>query len=324
MQAILCKRLGPPSELCLEFLPDPAPDSGEVVVRVEVVGLSFFDVLMIAGGYQLKPPLPFSPGAEFAGTVEAVGENVGAVRVGNRVAAVLRYGACRERVVVRAEDLIAVPSDMPVEIAGSLFVAYGTALHALRQRGELKRGETLAILGAAGGVGHAAVEVGKVLGARVIACVGSAEKLAFAAALGAEETVNYAKENLEERLKSLTGGSGVDVILDLVGGPHSQPALRSIARGGRYLVVGFAAGEIPSIPLNLVLLKSCDIRGVLLGEPAQGQLSSDRVFPATLMAWYAEGKIRPHIAATYPLEETAQGLQMIADRKVKGKVIVRA
>jgi len=248
---------------------------------------------------------------------------MGGVRVGDRVAAVLRHGACREKVVVRAEDLIAVPAEMPFEIAGSLFVAFGTALHALRQRGELKRGETLAVLGAAGGVGHAAVEVGKVLGARVIACVGSDEKLAFAAALGADETVNYAKEDLKERLKGLTGGVGVDVVLDLVGGPYSQSALRSMARGGRYLVVGFATGEIPSIPLNLVLLKSYDIRGVMLGEPAQGQLSSDRVFPATLMAWYAEGRIRPHIAATYPLEDTAQALQMIADRKVKGRVIVR-
>jgi len=322
LRAILCKRLGPPSVLCLDILPNPVPGPGEVAVRVDVVGLNFFDVLLVAGSYQLKPPLPFSPGAELAGTVEAVGPNVSTVQAGDRVAAVLRYGACREKVVVRAEDVIVLPSGMPVEIAACLFVAHGTALHALRQRGELRAGETLAILGAAGGVGHAAIQLGKVLGARVVACVGSKEKLAFAAAQGADETVNYAEENLRDRLKCLSGGSGVDVVLDLVGGPYSEQALRAIASGGRYLVAGFAAGEIPRLPLNLVLLRSCDVRGVMLGEP-KGKASSDRVSAATLIAWYAEGKIRPHVDATYPLDATAQALDAIAARRTKGRIVVK-
>ncbi len=320
MRAILCKRLGPPSELSLEVLPEPVAGPDEVVVDVAAVGLNFFDVLMIAGRYQLQPSLPFSPGAELAGSVAAIGDNVRGVAVGDRVGVILRHGGCREKVVVRASEIVPLPAGVPAEAAASLFVAYGTALHALRERGGLQPGETVAILGAAGGIGHAAIEIGKLLGARVVACVSSEEKAAFAAARGADATVNYRSESLKDRLRQVAG-PGPDVILDLIGGAYSEAALRAIRPGGRYLVAGFATGDIPRIPLNLVLLKSCDVRGVILGEPVTSDSAKDR-HARTVLAWYDAGRLRPHVDAVYPLEETARGLERIRDRAIRGKAIV--
>ena len=319
---MLCKRVGSPFEVCVDELPEPVAGDGDVVVAIDAVGLNFFDVLMVTGRYQLKPSLPFSPGAEFVGVVETVGRGVHGLAPGDRVAVVQRFGACREKIVVAAARAIPLPKEVPTLVGAGLFVAYGTALHALRDRGNLRAGETLAVLGAAGGVGHAAVDLGRALGARVIACVGSEAKAAFAADHGAHHTVNYATTNLRDRLKELTDGVGVDVLLDLVGGPHTEGALRAMRRRGRYLVAGFAAGEIPRVPLNLVLLKGVDLRGVILGGANRGEAAFPAGTVEKLIQLLAEGAIRPHVDKLYPLEETALGLSDIRERRAKGKIVV--
>ena len=265
MKALVCTRLGGPDDLEIHDLADPIAGPGEVVVRVEAAALNFFDTLIIAGKYQTKPQLPFSPAAEFAGTIEAVGEGVTAIKPGERVAGYAGYGAARERIAVAADRVVKLPPGLEADRAAGLIVTYGTSYYALKDRAQLKAGETLAVLGAAGGVGLAAVELGAIMGARVIACASSDDKLAFARRHGASETVNYAAENLRDGLKRLAGERGVDVVYDPVGGAQAEPALRSLAWEGRFLVIGFAAGEIPKLPLNLVLLKSCDVRGVYLG-----------------------------------------------------------
>jgi NADPH2:quinone reductase len=262
MKALLCTRYGPPDKLELGDIDEPQAGAGEAVVKVQAVGLSFFDTLIIAGKYQFKPAPPFSPGAELAGVVEAVGAGVAAVKPGQRVVAYVTHGAARERIAIAADKLMRMPDDLDFDRAAGIVVTYYTALLALKDRAALKPGETLVVLGAAGGIGLAAVELGKIIGARVIACASSDEKLAFARAHGADEVVNYSVEDLRDALRRITGGHGADVICDPVGGAYTEAALRAIAWKGRLAVIGFASGHIPQLPLNLVLLKGCDVQGV--------------------------------------------------------------
>jgi NADPH2:quinone reductase len=322
MRALLAKAFGPPDTLVVEDVPDPVPGPGEVIVRVRAAALNFFDTLIIENRYQFKPPLPFSPSAECAGTIEALGPGVEGWAIGERVAAYLGWGAARERVAAPVERLTRIPEGLGFEGAAGLTVTYGTSLHALKDRARLKAGETLAVLGAAGGAGLAAVELGRLMGARVIACASSAEKLALAAANGAHEALDYASEPLREGLKRLTGGLGVDVLYDPVGGSLAEPALRSMAWGGRYLVVGFAGGEIPKIPLNLVLLKGCDVQGVFWGAHLEREPDAHRANMADLMAWAAAGRLSAHVDSTYPLERAADAFARIARREARGKVVL--
>ncbi|WP_406854750.1 NADPH:quinone oxidoreductase family protein [Alsobacter sp. KACC 23698] len=323
MRTVLCRAFGPPESLTVEDLPDPTPGPGTVLVDVACTALNFFDTLIIQNRYQVRPELPFSPGAEFAGRVAALGEGVEGFQIGQRVAGYVGYGACRTKVVAPAGRLIPVPDGLPDEVAAGLLVTYGTSLHALQDRARLQPGETLAVLGAAGGVGLAAVELGAILGAKVIACASSADKLALARQHGADETFDYSAGDLKEGLKSLTGGKGVDVVYDPVGGDLSELALRAIAWKGRFLVVGFAAGDIPRIPLNLMLLKGCDVQGVFWGafadkEPARNAANIRQIF-----AWAAEGRLKAHASTILPLDQTAQAIRLLADRKATGKVLVR-
>ncbi len=323
MKAILCTHFGPPGELELADIAPPQAGPGEAVVRVKAAALNFFDLLIIAGKYQNKPPFPFSPAAEFAGMVEQVGAGVTDIAVGDRVMGYTGWGAARESVAIAAAQLVKLPASLDFERAAGLTVTYGTSFYGLRERGQLKPGETLAVLGATGGVGLAAVELGKMMGARVIACASSDEKLAFARDHGADETVNYATENLRDALKQLGGERGIDVVFDPIGGAYAEPALRSLGWEGRYLVVGFAAGEIPKLPLNLVLLKSCDVRGVLWGTWTKREAAAQRALMAELADWASEGKLSAHVHAVYPLAETATALKAIADRAAMGKIVLR-
>jgi NADPH2:quinone reductase len=322
MKAILCTRYGGSADLEYADVPDPSPGAGQAVVRIHAVGLNFFDNLIIAGKYQVRPEFPFSPGAEIAGVVEQVGEGVRDVKAGDRVMASIGHGGARERIALSAAQLVKIPDALDFDRAAAIIITYGTTLHALKDRGDLKSGETLAVLGAAGGVGLAAVEIGALMGARVIACASSDEKLEFARQHGAELTVNYAKEPLRDGLRRLAA-DGVDVVYDPVGGAYTEPALRSLAWGGRLLVIGFAAGEIPKIPLNLPLLKACDIRGVFWGAWTMREPQAHRAELAQLVAWAAEGKISAHVHATYPLADTARALDDIAARRVMGKAVLR-
>jgi NADPH:quinone reductase len=323
MKAMLCTRFGGPDDLEFADLPAPEPAAGEVTVAVRAAALNFFDTLIIAGKYQMKPAFPFSPAAEFAGVVDRVGSGVTTFRPGDRVAASMGYGAARERVVIAADRLVRVPDSVDFDRAAGLLITYGTTLHALKDRAELEAGESLAVLGASGGVGLAAVELGKLLGARVIACASSDDKLALARQYGADATVNYAAEDLREALRRATDGKGPNVIYDPVGGSYSEPALRAIAWEGRFLVVGFAAGDIPKLPLNLVLLKNCDVRGVFWGAWAEREPAAHRANIAQLMNWCADGKLAVHIHKVFPLAQTPQALKAIAGRSVMGKVILR-
>ena len=322
MKALLCTRYGGPDDLEVQNLPDPRPGPGEALVRVKAAALNFFDTLIIAGKYQYKPQMPFSPSAELAGAVEAVGEGVTGVRAGDRVAAYVGSGAARDMIAVDAGRLVKIPDGLDFDRAAGVCVTYGTTLHALKDRADLKPGETLAVLGASGGVGIAAVELGKIMGARVIACASSDGKLAFAREHGADETINYAKDDLKEALRRVSGGKGVDVIYDPVGGQYAEPALRAIAWKGRFLVVGFAAGEIPKIPLNLALLKGCDIVGVFWGSFIERDPAGHRANTEQLLQWCAQGKLSAHVHAVYPLTEAAAALKAIAARQVMGKIIL--
>jgi NADPH:quinone reductase len=323
MKAILCTHFGPPEELELAEIPPPQAGPGEAVVRIAAAALNFFDTLIIAGKYQHKPPFPFSPAAEFAGVVETVAPDVTDIAPGNRVMGFMGWGAARERVAVPARQLVKIPENLDFERAAGLTVTYGTTLYALRERAELKAGETLVVLGASGGTGLAAIELGKMLGARVIAGASSDEKLDFARAHGADATVNYAAEDLREALRKLGDAHGIDVVYDPVGGPYAEPALRSLAWLGRYLVVGFAAGEIPKIPLNLVLLKSCDVRGVAWGAWTRREPDAQRAIMADIVRWCADGRLSAHIHAVYPLTEIAAALAAISNRSVMGKIVLR-
>jgi NADPH:quinone reductase len=322
MKALLCTRYGGPDDLEIQNLPDPRPGPGEALVRVKAAALNFFDTLIIAGKYQYKPQMPFSPSAELAGVVEAVSDGVTSVRPGDRVAAYVGSGAARGMIAVDASRLVKIPDGLDFDRAAGVCVTYGTTLHALKDRAHLTPGETLAVLGASGGVGIAAVELGKIMGARVIACASSDDKLAFARKHGADETINYANDDLKEALRRVTAGKGVDVIYDPVGGPYAELALRSIAWKGRFLVVGFAAGEIPKIPLNLALLKGCDIVGVFWGSFIERDPDGHRANTEQLLQWCAQGKLSAHVHAVYPLAEAAAALKAIAARQVMGKIIL--
>ena len=323
MKALICPSLGPPENLKVMDVEQPVPAEGEVVVEVAYAALNFMDTLIIEGKYQLKPAPPFSPAGEFSGRVVALGAGVKGFAVGDRVMGSSGFGAARERIAVPANRLAHVPDGLPLDKAAGLSIAYGTTLHALKQRAEMKPGETLVVLGASGGVGLAAVEIGKVMGARVIACASSDDKLDFARRYGAAETINYATEDLRARLNELTGAKGVDVVYDPVGGPLAEPALRSLGWKGRFLVIGFASGEIPRPPLNLVLLKSCDIRGVYWGEFAVREPDANRDNMSQLLKWAENGELSVHIHAKYALEEYEKAFEAIAKRQTLGKTLIR-
>ena len=323
MKAVLCSRFGGPDDLEIKDIPPPVAGPGEAVVAVRAAALNFFDTLLIAGKYQHKPPFPFSPASEFAGLVESVGAGTTGFTPGDRVMGWMGSGAARERVGLKAERLVKLPDGLDFERAAGLTVTYGTTIHALRDRAQLKSGETLAVLGAAGGTGLAAIELGKVLGARVIACASSADKLAFAQEHGADVTINYGTDDLKEALRRVTDGRGADVVYDPVGGPYAEAALRSIAWGGRFLVIGFAAGEIPKLPLNLVLLKGCDVRGVFWGQFTERYPERHRANMAEVLQWALDGKLSAHVHAVYPLEKIADALKALANREAKGKILLR-
>jgi NADPH2:quinone reductase len=279
-------------------------------------------VLIIQNKYQVKPPLPFSPGSELSGVVKAVGDGVTHVKAGDRVMAITGYGAFAEEVKTEARRALPIPAGMDFPTAAAFGLTYATSEHALVDRGALKSGEALLVLGAAGGVGIAAIEIGKILRARVIACASTDDKLAVCRAHGADDTINYATEDLRERITALTGGNGPDVVYDPVGGPYTELALRSIAWRGRLLVVGFAAGDIPKIPLNLTLLKGCSIVGVFWGEFTRREPQRFAEAMQRLGRWYAAGKLKPHVSETFPLERAADALTLMANRQVKGKVVL--
>lgn len=323
MKALLCTRYGTPDDLAFTDLAEPAAGAGEVVVKIAAAALNFFDTLIIAGKYQFKPEMPFSPAAEFAGTVEAVGSGVTGFAPGDRVLGYSGHGAARERIAIAADRLVKLPAALDFDRAAGLGVTYGTTLYALQDRAKLKAGETLAVLGASGGVGLAAVELGKLMGARVIACASSDDKVAFARDHGADAGINYGKDDLKEALRRETGGNGPQVIYDPVGGDYAEAALRAIAWEGRFLVVGFAAGAIPKLPLNLVLLKGCDVVGVFWGSWINRDKAGHRANTEQILTWCAEGKLTSHVHKVYPLAEGAQALKDIAARKVMGKVILR-
>jgi len=323
MRVAQFNEFGGPKKLRIEEVPDPVPGEGEVVISVSAVGLNFFDTLVLRNQYQVTPPLPFSPGAEVAGTIESVGSRVSSLEAGQRVVAFIGGNGCREKVATKARNAIPIPDGVSDDVAAGIPITYGTALHALKDRSELKLGETIAVLGAAGGAGLAAVEVAKLMGGRVIAVASSGDKLALARAHGAEEGINYQAEDLKSRLKDVTGRKGVDVLYDCVGGPHAEPSLRAMAWGGRYLVLGFAAGEIARIPLNLVLLKGCSIIGVFWTAFVERYPDRHCANTAVLLEWCDQGLIKPHVHGSFALVETAKALALIEGRKATGKVIVK-
>lgn len=322
MKAALCKSLDGPDGVVVEEIADPEAVPGEVVVRVRAAALNFFDTLVTRGKYQHKPPLPFSPAGEIAGVVGSIGAGVEGVRVGDRVQAYLGWGGARERVAVRASDLVPIPAGVSDVVAAGISITYGTAIHGLAVRGRLRAGETLAVLGASGGAGLAAVELGKLMGARVIAAASSADKLAICRAHGADAGIDYSQGDLKDALRAETDGRGVDVVYDCVGGPYSEPALRAMAWGGRFLVVGFAAGDIPRIPLNLLLLKGCEAVGVFWGESVKRDPAGHRANMVQVLDWVAAGKLAPHIHATYPLDDTAEAIRVLDRREATGKVVI--
>src|SRR5436190_4632894 len=322
VKAVLCKQFGPPESLVIEEMASPEAGSGEVVVTVKAASVNFADFLIIQNKYQFKPPLPFSPGSELAGVVKEVGDGVTNVRRGDRVIAFTTYGAFAEEVKTEAARLLPLPAKMDFVTGAAFLLPYGTSDHALRDRGAMKSGETLLVLGAAGGVGLAAIEIGEALGARVIACASSDDKLAVCRQHGADATINYAGEDLRERVKALTEGRGVDVVYDAVGGPYTEPAFRSLAWRGRLLVVGFAAGEIPKLPLNLPLLKGAAVVGVFWGDFARREPQRFAESVAQLGRWYREGKLRPHVSQTLPLARAADAIKLLASRQAKGKIVL--
>jgi NADPH:quinone reductase len=322
MKAVLCKALGPPADLKLQDLPSPEPGPQEAVVAVKAAGLNFFDTLIIEGKYQFKPDPPFSPAAEFAGIVKTVGEAVQTVRPGDRVMGYCGWGAAREEIAVAASALAPIPASISFEEAAGLIVTYGTTYHALHDRARLRSGETVAVLGASGGVGQAAIELGKAMGARVIACASSDDKLAVCRSLGADAVVNYSQGSLRDILKELTDGRGVEVVYDPVGGTLSEAALRATAWEGRFLVIGFASGTIPKIPLNLVLLKGCQIVGVVWCDHVAREPDKHRANMAKLAELCGAGRIRPRIDRLFPLEEAAAALGVLSRREARGKVIL--
>ena len=322
MKAVLARTFGPLEQLVLEEVEPRKPGPGEVAIAVKACGVNFFDALIVQGKYQTRPQVPFSPGGEVAGVIHAVGPGVTGLTVGTRVLAFTGHGGYAEEVIADAASVVALPEQMDFVTAAAFPITYATACHALKDRGQLRSGETLLVLGAAGGVGLAAVEIGKIMGARVIACASSDEKLALAREHGADALINYAASDLRERIREVTAGKGVDVVYDPVGGAYAEPALRSLAFGGRYLVIGFASGEIPKIALNLLLLKVVSMVGVFWGAFAKAQPQRNAANLAELFDWYTQGRLRPHVSDTFPLARYREALDAVVQRKVLGKVVL--
>ena len=323
MEALQCVEWGGPEKLQLAECPLPVPAAGEVRIRVEAAGVNFPDALIVQKKYQVQPPLPFVPGTEVAGTVDAVGEGVGRLRPGDRVVAFVGTGGFAQYVCASQAQVAPLPPAIDAAVAAGFTLTYATSQHALVERGQLKPGETLLVLGAGGGVGLAAVELGKLSGARVIAAASSPEKLDAARKAGADELVDYTKVDLRDAVKSLTVGGGVDVVYDPVGGQYTAAALRTLGWRGRLLVIGFAAGDIPQIPANLLLLKEVSAVGVYWGEFAKRDPSGNRRLMAQLFGWLADGKLRPLVSKEYPLAETPQALLDLLGRRAVGKLVIR-
>ena len=322
MKALICSQYGPPENLSVQDLPDPQPAAGEVLVRVRAAGVNFPDALIVQNLYQFKPTPPFSPGGEAAGEVLAVGAGVSRFKAGDKVIALTIWGGFAEQIVAKQEQLIPMPPGLSFEVAGSLLLTYGTCIHALRDRAGLQPGQTVLVLGAAGGIGIATIELAKALGARVIAAASSAEKLATCRAKGADEVINYREQNLREEIKRITAGKGVDVVLDPVGGDYAEQALRSMAWRGRYLVVGFTDGQIPRLPLNLVLLKGCAIVGVFWGDFIAREPQAAQTDLQDLVAMLGQGLIKPLISGRYSLQDAPKAILELSQRRAQGKLIV--
>lgn len=322
MRALTCTAFDQPETLTVLDTPTPAPAPGEVTIEVHAAGVNYPDALMVMGQYQVRPPLPFTPGAEAAGIITAVGEGVRGLSVGQRVAAFTGTGAFATHLNAPAAAVMPLPDGMDLGVAATLPLAYGTVMHALIDRGQVRAGETLLVLGAAGGVGLAAIMIGKALGARVIAAASTDEKLELARQHGADEVINYEQADLKDALKALTGKQGVDVILDPVGDRWAESAFRSIAWGGRYLVIGFAGGEIPRLPLNLPLLKGASVVGVFWGEFARRDPAGNARNLAQLAGWVMDGTVRPLVSERYALEDGPRAMRDLLERRVTGKVII--
>lgn len=323
MRAVLCKEFGPPENLVIEDIAEPQLDRGQVRIAIRACGVNFPDLLMIAGKYQHQPPMPFSPGAELAGDVSEIASDVVDIKQGQRVIAVTGFGGMAEQICVPAEKIVALPDAIDYVPGAAFLLAYGTAYHALMQRAELQAGETLAVLGAAGGVGLAAVEIGKLMGATVIAAASTTDKLDLAAEHGADHLINYTNTSLKDGIHKMTSGHGADVIYDPVGGELFEQSLRAVAWRGRVLVIGFASGKIPKIPANLPLLKGSSIVGVFWGRFAEEEPETNAENTAELFRLLQEGKLRPHVSETYPLEQSALALQAVAARRAKGKIVIK-
>ena len=322
MKAALCKSLDGPAGLVVEDVAEPTAGAGQVLVRVRAVGLNFADTLITRGKYQFKPDLPFSPGAEISGVIEALGAGVKGWSIGQRIMAYVNWGGATEKIAVDAAALIALPDGVSDTVAAGLTVTYGTAMHGLKDRGQLIAGETLVVTGAAGGAGQAAVEIGSAMGARVIAVASSVEKLAAAKAAGAHDGILFPGSDLKDAIRAATGGRGADVVYDCIGGEASEPMIRALAWNGRFLVVGFASGEIPKIPLNLLLLKGVSAAGVFWGEAMRREPEAQRAGMRQVLDWVMTGMLKPKIHAALPLERIADALAILERREANGKVIV--
>ncbi len=323
MRALICKEIGPTDKLVVEEQPDPVAGAGEVLVKVHAAGINFPDILVIKGLYQVKIEPPFIPGNEAAGIVSAVGEGVNRYRPGDRVMIMPEGAAFAEMCAVPVERVIPMPEGLGFEQAAGFTITYGTSFHALKQSANLKPGETVLVLGAAGGVGITAVEIAKAMGARVIAAASSDGKLDFARSAGADETINYSEESLKEQCKALTNGKGVDVVYDPVGGELAQQALRALAWHGRYLVIGFASGDIPKFPANIALLKEASIIGVWWGTWCQHNPDGSAQNMAELATMVAAGQLTPRVTESYFLDQYAEAFASLENRKAQGKVILK-
>ncbi len=322
MKAIICNQFGQPNTLQYEEVAPPNPKEDEILISVKACSVNFPDTLIIQGKYQFRPPFPFSPGSDVAGIVLEVGQQGSPFKVGDAVVGFVPFGGFAEQALIKASDCFPKPKGMTMVNAAAFLLAYGTSYHALKDRANLLKDETVLVLGAAGGVGLTAVELAKLLGAKVIAAASTHEKLALCQQFGADEVINYTNENLKDRIKELTHEKGVDVIFDPIGGSFSEAALRAIAWKGRHLVVGFANGEIPKIPVNLTLLKGASIVGVFWGAFAQKEPLKSLTNIQQLLTWFSKGKINPHIDKTYSLKDAPKALEDMMQRKVKGKIVI--